>query len=194
MKIFRSIAFIAILAITAAACGSDSSSDADADTTTAAPEDSSTDDSGDSEAPEDEPSDEPEDEPSDEPSETPSGELSEFGEDPSAADPALVAKALGDVEPSDEGSWNIVLSAIARADQDLDQATIDKALECWSNQRCDTGTGGELVFGWADGGGDTVNVWRSVSHMEAILQALTYPEIGSIVVDWCNRPGLGECL
>jgi len=190
MKIFRSIAFIAILPITAAACGSDSSSDADADTTTAAPEDSSTDDSGDSEAPEDEPSDEPEaepsDEPSDEPSETPSGELSEFGEDPSAADPALVAKALGDVEPADEGSWNIVLSAIARADQDLDQATIDKALECWSNQRCDTGTGGELVFGWADGGGDTVNVWRSVSHMEAILQALTYPEIGSIVSTAAN--------
>ena len=36
-------------------------------------------------------------------------------------------------------------------------------------------------MGYADGGGDTVNVWRSVSHMEAILQALTYPEIGKIV-------------
>ena len=36
-------------------------------------------------------------------------------------------------------------------------------------------------MGYADGGGDTVNVWRQVSHMEAILQALTYPEIGSIV-------------
>ena len=36
-------------------------------------------------------------------------------------------------------------------------------------------------MGYADGGGDTVNVWRAVSHMEAILQALTYPEIGKIV-------------
>jgi len=107
--------------------------------------------------------------------------LADFGEDPSAADPALVEKALGPVEPSAPESWNIVLAAIARADQDLDQATIDKAIECWSNQQCDTGSGGELVMGYADGGGDTVNVWRSVSHMEAILQALTYPEIGSIV-------------
>ena len=70
---------------------------------------------------------------------------------------------------------------IARADQDLDQATIDKAMECWSSKECDTGTGGEVVMGYADGGGDTVNVWRAVSHMEAILQALTYPEIGTIV-------------
>ena len=70
--------------------------------------------------------------------------------------------------------------------QDLDQATIDKAMECWSNQECDTGTGGEMVMGYADGGGDTVNVWRAVSHMEAILQALTYPEIGAIVSTEAN--------
>ena len=54
-------------------------------------------------------------------------------------------------------------------------------MECWSKQQCDTGTGGETVMGYADGGGDTVNVWRAVSHMEAILQALTYDEIGTIV-------------
>ena len=48
-------------------------------------------------------------------------------------------------------------------------------------QECDTGTGGDVVMGYADGGGDTVNVWRAVSHMEAILQALSYPEIGTIV-------------
>lgn len=109
------------------------------------------------------------------------GPLGEYGEDPAAADPALVAKALGPVEPSDEASWNIVLASIARAGQSLDQAMIDKAMECWRNQECDTGSGGELVMGYADGGGDTVNVWRGVSHMEAILQALTYPEIGAIV-------------
>ena len=108
------------------------------------------------------------------------GPLSEFGESVDA-DPALIAKALGPVEPSDEASWNIILASIARATQDPDQATIDKAMECWSNKQCDTGTGGDVVMGYADGGGDTVNVWRAVSHMEAILQALTYPEIGTIV-------------
>jgi ABC-type sugar transport system substrate-binding protein len=41
-------------------------------------------------------------------------------------------------------------------------------------------------MGYADGGGDTVNVWRGVSHMEAILQALTYPEIGAIVSTAAN--------
>ena len=104
----------------------------------------------------------------------------EYGES-TDADPALVEKALGPVEPSDEASWNIILASIARATQDLDQATIDKAMECWSSEECDTGTGGDVVMGYADGGGDTVNVWRAVSHMEAILQALTYPEIGTIV-------------
>jgi hypothetical protein len=107
--------------------------------------------------------------------------LAEYGENPGEADPALVEEALGPVEPSDEESWNIVLASIARATQDLDQATIDKAIECWTGPECDTGSGGELVMGYADGGGNTVNVWRSVSHMEAVLQALTYPEIGRIV-------------
>ena len=111
---------------------------------------------------------------------TGTGDLSDFGEN-TDADPALVEKALGPVEPSDEASWNIILASIARANQDVEQATIDKAMECWSNQECDTGTGGETVMGYADGGGDTVNVWRAVSHMEAILQALSYDEIGTIV-------------
>jgi ABC-type sugar transport system substrate-binding protein len=35
-------------------------------------------------------------------------------------------------------------------------------------------------MGFADGGGH-LNVWRGVTHMEAILQALTYPDIGTIV-------------
>jgi ribose transport system substrate-binding protein len=114
------------------------------------------------------------------PTDAAGGALEDLGES-TDADPALVEKALGPVTPSDEESWNIILASIARADQDLDQATIDKAMECWSSQECDTGTGGETVMGYADGGGDTVNVWRAVSHMEAILQALTYDEIGTIV-------------
>ena len=102
------------------------------------------------------------------------GPLAEFGES-TAADPALVEKALGPVTDVPD----IVLASIARADQDLDQATIDKALECWNATECDTGTGGDVMMGYADGGG--LNVWRQVTRMEAILQALTYPEIGTIV-------------
>jgi hypothetical protein len=118
----------------------------------------------------------------------PSGDnpLADYGENPTAADPALVEKALGPVEPSDEASWNIILASIARATQDVDQATIDKAMDCWINAECDTGTGGELVMGYADGGGRTVNVWRGVSRMEAILQALSYEEIGKIVTTEAN--------
>ena len=112
--------------------------------------------------------------------------LAAYGEDPGAADLALVEKALGPVTPSDEASWNIILAAVARVNQDLDQATIDKAMECWANQECDTGSGGELVMGYADGGGNDVNVWRSVSHMEAVLQALTYSEIGTIISTAAN--------
>jgi hypothetical protein len=117
--------------------------------------------------------------------------LAAYGEDPTAADPALVEKALGPVEPSDEASWNIVLASVARASQDLAAAgiDIDKAMECWSQPECDTGSGGEVIMGYADGGGNEVNVWRSVSHMEAVLQALTYPEIGTIVSTAANFGG-----
>ncbi|HEX9763319.1 MAG TPA: substrate-binding domain-containing protein, partial [Acidimicrobiia bacterium] len=106
-----------------------------------------------------------------------------------AADLALVEKALGPVEPSDEASWNIILASVARASQDLDQATIDKAMECWRNQECETGNGGDLVMGYADGGGNDINVWRAVSKMEAVLQALSYDEIGTIVATEANFEG-----
>jgi ribose transport system substrate-binding protein len=102
------------------------------------------------------------------------GPLAEYGES-TDADPALVEKAMGPVE----GVPDIVLASIARADQDLDQAVIDTALECWAATECDTGTGGDITMGYADGGG--LNVWRQVTRMEAILQALTYPEIGTMM-------------
>jgi ABC-type sugar transport system substrate-binding protein len=82
--------------------------------------------------------------------------------------------------PEGDPAWDIIKAAVARADQDLDDETVAKALECWNNPECDTGSGGELVMGFADGGGH-LNVWRGVTHMEAILQALTYPEIGKII-------------
>lgn len=173
MKRTRLIGLIAVLAMILAACGGE---DAETTTTTA-----TTDQPATTAAP-DEPT------PTTEGGTTETtaaamdeGPLAEFGES-TDADPALVERAIGPVSDVPD----IVLASIARADQDLDQATIDKAMECWSNQECDTGSGGELTMGWADGGGDTVNVWRGVSHMEAILQALTYPEIGAIVSTAAN--------
>lgn len=116
---------------------------------------------------------------------TPSGPLAAYGETDQASS-ALIAKALGPVTPSAADSWNIILAAVARAHQDLNEATIAKALECFAATECQTGSGGELVMGYADGGGPGVNVWRAVSQMEAILQALTYPDIGTIVFRAAN--------
>jgi hypothetical protein len=160
-RIMKIAAIVAVLALVAAACGGD---DGDEPTPTGTTDGGAL------------------------PATGATGSLSEFGES-TDADQALVDKALGPVTPSDEASWNIILASIARADQELDQATIDKAMECFNNQECDTGTGGEIVMGYADGGGDTVNVWRAVSHMEAILQALTYEEIGTIVSTEANFGG-----
>jgi ABC-type sugar transport system substrate-binding protein len=120
--------------------------------------------------------------------EEPGGELAEFGES-TDADPALVEKALGPVGEVPD----IVLASIARAEQDLDEETIATAMECWSNVECETGSGGELVMGVADGGRG--NVWRQVTHMEAILQALTYDDIGTIVsrdAQWNEDPAVAE--
>jgi ribose transport system substrate-binding protein len=88
------------------------------------------------------------------------------------ADPALLEKALG----TSENVPDVVLAAVARADDPVD---IDLAIKCWKEKTCDTGTGGELTVALADGFGE--NVWREVTHMEFVLQALTYPEIGKII-------------
>ncbi len=93
------------------------------------------------------------------------------------ADPALLAKALG--SESTEGVPEPVLAAIARAGTPVDDAMLEVALECWSNKSCETGTGGEVTVALADGFGE--NVWREVTYMEFVLQALTYPEIGEII-------------
>lgn len=175
MRLTKIIGLLAILAMLVAACGGDAGDTTtteatDEPTTTAAPAPTTTEGAGATTT-----TGGSEDNP-----------LAEFGEDPTAADMALVEKALGPVEPSDGDSWNIILASVARATQDLDQETIDKAIECWREQQCETGTGGELVMGYADGGGNDVNVWRSVSHMEAVLQALTYPEIGTIISTAAN--------
>ena len=116
------------------------------------------------------------------------GPLAQYGESTNA-DPALVAKAMGPVTDVPD----IVLASIARANQNLDPAIIAKAIECWKATKCDTGTGGSVVMGYADGGG--LNVWRQVTRMEAILQALTYPDIGKMLftdAQWNPDPSVAS--
>jgi ribose transport system substrate-binding protein len=101
-------------------------------------------------------------------------EPDEFGEIYDA-DPELLMKALGTTEEVPD----VALAAFYRAGLPVDEAMAAKALECWTEKVCETGTGGEVTVALADGFGE--NVWREVTHMELILQALTYPEIGKII-------------
>lgn len=91
------------------------------------------------------------------------------------ADMELVQRALGTTEDVPD----IALAAFYRAGLPVSEELAALALQCWRDKVCDTGTGGEVVVALADGFGE--NVWREVTHMEMILQALTYPEIGRII-------------
>jgi hypothetical protein len=101
---------------------------------------------------------EPVAEPATEDDQTPAAEGVEAYGESTDADPALVEKALGPVTDLPD----IVAAAIARVEPDLDEATIAKAMECFNAVECDTGTGGEVIMGYADGGG--LNVWRQVTR------------------------------
>jgi ribose transport system substrate-binding protein len=86
-----------------------------------------------------------------------------------------------DALPSDPMQKDIVLAGMARVPAQVDQ---DKAMECWKKNTCETGTGGKLTVGLADGFGG--NVARQIFKMEFILQALTYKDIGKIVYTDAN--------
>jgi ABC-type sugar transport system substrate-binding protein len=77
-----------------------------------------------------------------------------------------------------EGVPQPVLAAINRADKPVDDATMQLALKCFKADSCDTGRG-TLTVALADGFGQ--NVWREVTRMEFILQALSYPDVKKIV-------------
>src|SRR5262245_3136769 len=78
--------------------------------------------------------------------------------------------------PKDKLSRNIALAGLGRADRKVNQAL---ALRCWKNNGCSTGTGGKLKVAYIEQFGE--NVYRQMSKMEFILQALTYPEVGEII-------------
>src|SRR5215211_2650329 len=91
------------------------------------------------------------------------------------ADPAVLTKSIG----TTEGVPQIALAAMYRAGLPVDEARQELAIKCWREKTCDTGTGGNVTVALADGFGE--NFWRQATHMEFILQALTYPEIGKII-------------
>ena len=98
----------------------------------------------------------------------------EFGERYDA-DPDVLTKAVG----TTEGVPEVALAAFYRAGLPVDEAKQDLAMKCYREKICETGTGGPLTVALADGFGE--NFWRQMTHMEFILQALTYPEIGKII-------------
>ena len=86
----------------------------------------------------------------------------------------LMMKAVGrtdNVSP-------VIVEAIKHAAMDLTPEQRKLALECWKNNVCETGHG-TLTVAYADGFGE--NVWRQVTKMEFIEQALTYPNIKKII-------------
>jgi ribose transport system substrate-binding protein len=92
-----------------------------------------------------------------------------------SAKAALLLKAFGTTQNVPKP----VLAAVHRAGLPLSPAKLKLAIKCWKENVCSTGTNGKYTVALADGFGE--NVWREVTHMEYVLGALTYPEIGKII-------------
>ena len=78
--------------------------------------------------------------------------------------------------PANPQSRRIALAGLGRADK---KVNYNLALKCWKNNGCSTGTGGKLTVAYIEQFGE--NVYRQMSKMEFILQALTYPQVGKII-------------
>ena len=94
------------------------------------------------------------------------------------ADPKILAKTLfkATLLPPRGMSRNIALAAYGRASK---KVNFNLALKCWKNDGCKTGTKGKLTVAYVEPFGE--NVYRHISKMEFILQALTYKSIGRII-------------
>jgi ribose transport system substrate-binding protein len=159
---------IAIFALLAAACGGGAPEEAPATEEQAAVEEPAAEEPAAEEPAAEEPAAEEEEAAAED------SMVDEFGERYDA-DPEVLMQALG----TTEGVPDVALATFYRAGLPVDEATAELALQCWRDKVCDTGTGGEVTIALADGFGE--NVWREITHMEMILQALTYPEIGRII-------------
>jgi len=78
--------------------------------------------------------------------------------------------------PGNKMARNIALASLGRSEK---KVNLNLALKCWKNNGCSTGTGGKLKVAYVEGFGE--NVFRQMSKMEFILQALTYKSIGKII-------------
>lgn len=68
--------------------------------------------------------------------------------------------------------------ALERAGAQLTPEQVQLAFECWSTSDCTIPGGGEITVGYIS---PELNTWRKFARMEAILQAITYPEVGRII-------------
>jgi ribose transport system substrate-binding protein len=78
--------------------------------------------------------------------------------------------------PVNPAARNIALAGLGRSER---KVNLNLALQCWKNNGCSTGTGGKLTVAYIEQFGE--NVYRQMSKMEFILQALTYPQVGRII-------------
>lgn len=86
----------------------------------------------------------------------------------------LMLKALG----TSDNIGPIVTETFNQAAKELSAADRELALKCWKDNVCETGRG-NLTVALADGFGE--NVWRQVTHMEFVMQALSYPNVKKII-------------
>lgn len=86
----------------------------------------------------------------------------------------LMLKALG----TSDNIGPIVTETFNQAAKELSAADRELALKCWKDNVCETGRG-DLTVALADGFGE--NVWRQVTHMEFVMQALSYPNVKKII-------------
>jgi len=86
----------------------------------------------------------------------------------------LMLKSVG----TTENVSPVIVEAIKHAATDLTPDQRKLAIECWKKNVCETGHG-NITVAYADGFGE--NVWRQVTKMEFIAQALTYPSIKKII-------------
>jgi len=92
----------------------------------------------------------------------------------SASETDLMMKALG----KSENIGPIVTEAFKQAAKELTPEERELALKCWKENVCETGRG-NLTVALADGFGE--NVWRQVTHMEFVMQAISYPDVKKII-------------
>ncbi|MDP1878283.1 MAG: substrate-binding domain-containing protein [Actinomycetota bacterium] len=71
-----------------------------------------------------------------------------------------------------------IQSALTRAAAELTPEQMQLAVDCWSNSDCEIPGGGDITVGYIS---PELNTWRKSARMEAILQAITYPEVGRII-------------